>query len=294
METRIDILNELKQISSFLVGMDKVNVFTVPPGYFDSVSETVMACLREEGRLFANAKDTLSLPPNYFENLAETILNKIKAQETASEEIKDLSPLLSTIQNINVFEVPEGYFEQLNQVILHRTNIISSKEELQELSPMLYGIQNKNVFEVPADYFNTLPGTVINKVHPTATVVNMWSRFAKYASAAVIVGAIAFGLYKYTDKPATSSRTSNKVSVATLDPSIEKGRIMDDKQFAEALKNLTDADIVNYLENHGDITDMATLGKNLDDALLPTQEEYLLDANTLDDFLYKIETTAKN
>ena len=24
------------------------------------------------------------------------------------------------------------------------------------------------------------------------------------------------------------------------------------------------------------------------------QEEYLLDANTLDDFLYKIETTAKN
>ena len=158
---------------------------------------------------------------------------------------------------------------------------------------MLYGIQNKNVFEVPYDYFNTLPGTVINKVYPTAKVVNMWSRFAKYASAAVIVGAIAFGLYKYADKPATSSN-SNKVSVATLDPSIEKGRTMDDKQFAEALKNLTDADIVNYLENHGDITDVATLGSNVDDALLPTQEEYLLDANTLDDFLYKIETTAKN
>jgi len=164
METRIDILNELKQISSFLVGMDKVNVFTVPPGYFDSVSETVMACLREDGRLFANAKDTLSLPAGYFENLAETVLNRIKAQDTALEEIKDLSPLLYAIQkNKNVFEVPEGYFEQLNQAILHRTSISSSKEELQELSPMLNGIQNKNVFEVPEGYFEQLNQAILHR-----------------------------------------------------------------------------------------------------------------------------------
>ena len=292
METRLDILNELKQISSFLVGMDKVNVFTVPPGYFESICETVMACLREESLRFSKSEDTLSLPSGYFDNLANNILNRIKAQGNALEEIKGLSSLLYSIQKINVFDVPGGYFEQLDKAILDRITIISSSEELRGLSSILYDIQGKNVFEVPENYFNGLAGTIKDKVRPTARVVNMRSRLAKYASAAVIVGAIAFGLYKYTDKPAAPS--TNKATVATLDPAIEKGRTMNDQQFAEALKNLSNVDIIHYLENHGDINDIATLGSNLDEASLPSQEEYLLDTNTLDNFLDRIESTAKN
>ncbi|MEO6723250.1 MAG: hypothetical protein ABIN67_22985 [Ferruginibacter sp.] len=290
METSVHILKELQDISPLVASIGRVNIFTVPAGYFDSISETVIACLREESRILSASGDTSSLPEGYFENLAGTILDRIKAQQTTGDEIKDLSPLLYAIQNKNVFEVPVGYFEHLSQAIFDRINIVSSKEELQELSPLLYGIQVKNVFEAPVGYFDGLADTIISTVQPRpAKVVNMRSRFAKYAAAAAMIGVILFGVYKYSDKPADSQGI-----VASLDASIQKGTKMDDNQFNEALKNLSETDITNYLEDNGDITDIATLGSTIDETLLPSQEDYLLDEKTLDNYLDRIETTTLN
>jgi hypothetical protein len=287
METSAHILEELKGISPLVAGIDKVNVFTVPAGYFESISETVIACLREEGKILSAPRDTSSLPAGYFENLAGSILDRIKAQQTAVNEIQDLSPLLYSIRNKNVFEVPQGYFEHLSQAILDRINMVSSKEELQELSPLLYNIQHENVFEAPAGYFDDLADVIGSKVQSKpARVVNMRSRLAKYAAAAAMIGAIAFGVYKYSDKPAPQNG-----NVASLDASIQKGTRMDDKQFDEALKSLSETDITNYLEDYGDITDLATLGSSVDESLLPSQDDYLLDEKTLDNYLERIETT---
>ena len=42
MKLSSDILDELKELSPFLAGMKKTNVFSVPDGYFDSLCETIL------------------------------------------------------------------------------------------------------------------------------------------------------------------------------------------------------------------------------------------------------------
>lgn len=297
METKTDILNELTTLSPLIAGMKKVNVFTVPKGYFDSISNTVLACLPEDRDIInypGNTQPT-DVPVGYFDLLANSILDKIKASETAPDEIRNLSPLLYAIQNKNVFETPEGYFETLNSIIIVKINSSGSKEEIKAISPLLYSIQGKDVFEVPDAYFTNLPDTILKKVQPpTAKVISMHRRslMVKYAVAAMMTGVIALGLYKYIDKP--DSVVTVEIPVATLDASIEKGKRMNETEFNEALENLTEADIAKYLVKNGDIADVAVLGNNLDESSLPSQEDYLLDESTLENYIKEIEKTTLN
>ena len=297
METKTDILNELTSLSPLIAGMKKVNVFTVPQGYFDSISNTVLACLPEDHDIlnFPDNKQPADVPNGYFDHLAITILDKIKASETAPDEIRNLSPLLYAIQNKNVFEVPVGYFENVNSAIIDKIKTATSKEEIKAISPLLYSIPGKEVFEVPDAYFTNLPDAILKKVQPpTAKVISMHRRslFVKYAVAAMMTGVMALGLYKYIDKP--GSVVTVEIPVATLDASIEKGKNMNDTQFNEALENLTEADIAKYLVKNGDIADVAVLRNNLDESSLPSLEDYLLNESTLENYLKEIEKSALN
>ncbi|MEO6230012.1 MAG: hypothetical protein ABJB11_02060 [Ferruginibacter sp.] len=344
METTKDIQDELMTLSPLLAGLDKVNVFSVPEGYFDSISNTVIACLDEaEGNgVFQKPAANLSVPEGYFENLADSILLKIKSAQTAVPEINELSPLLAGIDRKQVFEVPVGYFENNPKIIIEKIAIsVEAKEELKQLSPLLLGVQHTNVFEVPTGYFENNPEIIIEKIAipvgakdelmqlspllagiqhknvfslssgyfeglateiiaklkpepTTGKVVKMGNRnlFMKFAAAAILIGAIAFGIIKYADKPGKTG-TIETASIV-LDPSIEQGRKMNDEQFTAALENLSATDISKYLENHGDITDMAVLRSNVDENQLPSEEDYLLNDKALENYLNKLDLTTLN
>ena len=89
MKMSAEILNELKTISPLLAGIEKKNVFSVP-------------------------ETTYSVPSGYFDSLSENILNKIKhIESSASDELHSISPMLLAIQHENVFISPPGYFEEL-------------------------------------------------------------------------------------------------------------------------------------------------------------------------------------
>ena len=160
MTNSIDIWNELKALSPLLAGVEKINVFTVPSGYFDNLSEDILVSVKEEtGALLQSvpAPERARVPEGYFESLADTILNKIKAQDTAAAELKALSPMLYSIQNGNVYTVPQGYFEKLT-------------------------------------------GNIINAAVPQqAKVVTMGRRSSwfKYTVAAAFAGVMMFGAYKF-------------------------------------------------------------------------------------------------
>jgi hypothetical protein len=293
METKNDILNELALLSPLIAAMDKVNVYTVPQGYFDYVSFTVLACLPHQQDLApitASLKDS-AVPEGYFDQLAASIVDKIKADQNAKEEIRSLSPMLSDLQRKQVFEVPTGYFDQLASAIFDSAQNSSSKEELKKLSPVLYGIQSKNIFEVPTDYFAGLSNSILQKTKaPSASVPNFRVRtlFIRYAAAAILTGVIALGALQYMGQQQSAQPLANTNVV--LDESIEMGKNMNDQQFKEALEKLSKVDIAKYLEKNGDISDVAVLGNNLDDDNLPSQDDYLLDETTLDNFLKKINT----
>ncbi len=297
MEANTDILKELSSLSPLIAEMNKTNVFSVPDGYFDSISSKVLMFLPEEQNLFQKDQqgETQGIPAGYFDQLADSILHKIKSGETAIEEIRRLSPLLYDIQHKNVLTVPAGYFESLNNSLFHTHEKSLSKDELGEISPDLYSLRDKNVFQAPGGYFAGLADDILKKIHPQlAPVVKMDRRrlFIKYAAAAVLTGMTLLGGYKYFNKTGPSGE--NQQAIAVMDPSIEKGKSMDEKQFNETLRNLKSADIANYLESNGDVADVGAIGTYIDDNNLPSREDYLLDGRTLEKYLKKIEKSTNN
>jgi len=291
METNNDLLNELELLSPLISAMDKVNVFTVPAGYFDSLSYTVLACINKAQNPITNHSVIINstIPEGYFDQLASSILDKIKNEQTAKEETASLSPLLSSLQHHQVFEAPKGYFEQLTIDIKKSIENTSYDDELKKLSPVLQSVQTVNVFEVPTGYFENLSNSILKKAKaPSARIINFQVRnsFLKYAAAAIITGVIAIGALRYLQP--TQSLNTNNTSLAILDESIEKGKTMNDQQFEETLQKLTAAEIAKYLENNGDISDVATLRNSIDENNLPNEDDYILDEKTLDNFIKKI------
>jgi hypothetical protein len=204
------------------------------------VPVTVLACLHEEnGILNSNSQE---VPKDYFNNLAGNILTKIKMQEDG------VSPMLQSIQDVNIFKVPDGYFDNLSTQILDKINI-----------------------------------------KQPAKVISFGSRMVKYAVAAALTGVMALGVYKYTNQT-QQPVVIETPAVAKLDPTIEKGKSMNDQQFNEALNNLSADDIAKYLEKNGDEKDIELLASNIDENSLPSQDDYILDEKALEKYLTEPET----
>ena len=69
---------------------------------------------------------------------------------------------------------------------------------------------------------------------------------------------------------------------------------MDDQKFDETLNNLSEEDIANYLQKNGTDADLALLTSSIDERIVPTEEDYLLDDKTLEKFLQEIDTKELN
>jgi major membrane immunogen (membrane-anchored lipoprotein) len=175
MENKIDILNELQSLCPTLLGLQKVNVYTIPLGYFDMLSNDILATLNiEQNNFLPNIKKQIGdVPQGYFNSLADNILTKIKQQQ---------------VDNVS--------------------------EELRSISPMLYSIQNENVYTVPKNYFENLSDELVEKVQPQqAKVITMRKRnftFIKYAVAAVFTGIIAFSAFKFVGNSNTIDDATKK------------------------------------------------------------------------------------
>ena len=110
-------------------------------------------------------------------------------------ELRELSPALAAIPMVNVFSVPEGYFDHLPALLLLQTSgtatgsrnnatvpdgyfdslastiIARIKKESavdDEYSALLAGIGNNNVFTVPQGYFEGLPGAIMRRIKSEA------------------------------------------------------------------------------------------------------------------------------
>lgn len=294
MKFQDDILNELQSLSPLLAGIQKTTIFSVPDGYFETLSSNLLIVVTE--KTVNSTSKVADIPEGYFENLSKAILDKIKAQQnnTITEELFTLSEALQSHQHKKLFDVPEGYFENLSTTILGKiknNSTITAEKEVKELSPLMESLRQVNVFEIPAGYFNTAPYAINDAAKSTtAKMVRLpKSRFFfRYAAAAIITGAIVFGAYKYTNNPVVSPLVP-EVSFAKLDSSIEKGKDMNEQQFTEAVNNLTKEDITSYFEKNGSDEDISLLTNNVEVTDLPNKADYLLDEKTLENYLDKIK-----
>lgn len=118
MEKSTEILNELRSISPILAEMEKVNVFSVPEGYFidlDKKIATTVFLQQDEKNIFQK------VPEGYFDSLSSKIVSRIKEEEESGDsEIESISPALHYLKEEKVFTVPEGYFDNLSDRILNK------------------------------------------------------------------------------------------------------------------------------------------------------------------------------
>jgi len=224
------ILNELQELSPTLAAIPKVNVFTVPEGYFETLPALL---LLQTGKPVSTLNNTV--PQGYFDNLAGNIMSRIKQDDAAESE------LLQGIGNKNVFTVPAGYFEALADNILSRINNETAADETRSVSELVAGIGNKNVFNVPAGYFDNLASEVNTKLYTPAKVVSMGPRktILRYAAAAVVTGFLAMSAFFVYNKNTGTVKADDPVMTAAE-------AIINNKSFDKEMNSLNDADIVVF------------------------------------------------
>lgn len=251
-----EILNELKVTSPILSGMEKINVFRVPEGYFNELH------LRITDYVLLNNTSTTD-----------------------------------NINRRNLQQVPEGYFETLSDSILDRVRAAfpeSAEEELRKLSPMLYALKGENVFTVPHGYFESFSDGIIEKIKPQpATIITIKKGISwwKYAAAAAVTGAIAFGSFQIFNGSFNGQSGKPAVSASTGLPEYlqDSFQYKTEDDVNAAIAKLSDADIAKYLEKNGNVMDNELLTNNTNASEMPSQTDYLKDENTLNNYLDKID-----
>ncbi|RYF89948.1 MAG: hypothetical protein EOO03_04820, partial [Chitinophagaceae bacterium] len=151
------ILKELRDISPAVAGISKVNVFSVPHGYFETLTGVLLAGTSQPAV-------QATVPHGYFDNLAGSILQRIRQEEAVEETA--LPAVLQNIGSANVFTVPQGYFENLSAQVISKLPLASATamEETAFVSEVVGGIGNRNVFSAPDGYFDNLQQDILQKL----------------------------------------------------------------------------------------------------------------------------------
>lgn len=223
--------------------------------------------------------NVFSVPDNYFNELPANILQLLQPDQPLSFG-KAEKPSLS---------VPEGYFDGLASSILTKIKSQSEEtamEEISSLSPAIAAIGQKNVFTVPEGYFDGISVEALQNVAPQAKVVAMKpkTRIIKYMAAAAVAGVIGLSIFNIA-----GNKTEVKNNNYPADLMAEANNILKNKSFDKELNALSDKDIEQYLEANGEDVDAALVASTVvDDSNLPSAEEYIIDDNTLDNFLKKV------
>ena len=220
--------------------------FQVPIGYFDNLAENILGRIKaqEESKESPEAqaaeepmpsilvglkdKPTFRVPTGYFDHLPEFLTDLAKTPEDSSrQEIRALSPLLSSLQGNYPGTVPEGYFahflEQTKEAIRHEALQRSYEEHITPVQEA--------------------PVVQMNRLFPVR----------KFLAAAVTIGAVLLSAvwgYHIYDRPSDFVRSG--VNIKT------------EAQFNAALAKLSDQDIMDYLGSSTDVSDADLIASEVD------------------------------
>lgn len=284
-----EIILELEGISKKVAAIPRVNVFSVPKGYFNTLTTSILGTIQAESLVFP-AKKPLNVgevPEGYFEGLASQIMRKIRNQEElAKEEINTLSTVVSQVGNKNIFSIPEGYFDGLANQVMNRifSQEESVKEETRIISPVVSEVGNKNIYSVPEGYFESLPEVITLRIPEPAKVISMKRNlsFFKYAVAAVITGFLGLSVFNFLNNKEITNNIQSEAVMA------KASEIIKNKTFDIELQNVSDNEIEQFLTESGEDVKAALVASVIDENNLPASDEYLTDDKTLDEYLNKL------
>jgi hypothetical protein len=156
---------------------------------------TIQEELKELNSILPPVKEPVfTVPDGYFENFSATVLSKIKGTDAASviDELAELSPVLAGLSKKIPFSVPENYFLSL----ANEVPVLIGNEKL----PSIFAELDKKLpYQVPTGYFDDLATEILaKKNHKPAKVISInRSRWMKVAAAAIVLGIIALSSILY-------------------------------------------------------------------------------------------------
>ena len=191
----------------------------------------------------------------------------LKINDDILQELESISPLIAKVPRINVFQVPEHYFENLSSHILLKINVLSTSKS------------------VPEGYFESLPDILINRIRSEANVVSIKKQysFLKYAIAAVVVGIIGLNLFSFFNQ----QKDERAILLA------EANQIIKTQSFDAVFESIPEDEIENYLIASGSDVNAALVANVAYNKELPAEIDYLSEAHTLDTFLEELNIETK-
>lgn len=182
---------------------------------------------------------------DYFDRLPAIVLNRI---------LTDLP-----LKNIDSYQVPEAYFENLSASVLKRIEAEGLGVDSEE-TPILNSISKEMPFAVPAFYFEQLQVPELKEPAKVFSISRLRT-WLNYAAAAVFAGALITGSFLYSDKK--------------QEQEFEKYQKMD---ISSALDKVSDAELKSYIEeNHLQSSDELTEN---DSAILGNVDEKIQTIST--------------
>ena len=156
METREDILKELKEIAPRLASLQKVNAYSVPENYFVDFKNIMLEQVKpvdfkQELQVLAPTLLKVSKPANaeapavYFSDFKSRMLTKVRADEVA-KELATVAPRLSVIEKINTLQAPVNYFNAFPERVLRdiqagqQTVVSEGRSWMDSLNEFLDGV----------------------------------------------------------------------------------------------------------------------------------------------------------
>ncbi|MBK7148082.1 MAG: hypothetical protein IPH78_04480 [Bacteroidetes bacterium] len=204
----------------------------------------------------------------------------METREHWVSELKEIAPLLSTLQRTNYFSAPEGYFEafglQMIELVEQEVAVAKSEldalqkslqqqvpagyfnhfsgevlrkikaEEIHSLAPTLAKIPKKQSFEVPAGYFQEFPQQMLRQVSQTdkaPAVPSWWDAWNE-----AIEKAVQF-LFRPQYTLAFAGTASMIVIGSLFFLQIQEQQCRD---FYCQLEKVTDEELNAYFEDHAD------------------------------------------
>ncbi|MES2277821.1 MAG: hypothetical protein V4592_17475 [Bacteroidota bacterium] len=202
--------------------------YTVPENYFNDLESNLNSRVAIEVAL-NNAAPGFTVPANYFDEMQANLQSRINIEEVLHHTTGD-------------FTVPENYFEDQRQQI---NSIIAVDEVLNGQS---------EGFTVPANYFDNLQSAIINK-----TTGQVQQPAVKKAG--IVRRMFTTGAFKYATAACLTLAIGGSIFLAQF----ESPQAIHNRSYIhKALAQVSDADIIEYLQTHMDAADTRSVMDGLD------------------------------
>lgn len=255
MKKKDEIAAELKALSVDF-GDDGATdpVFHTPEGYFQAFPDQMAAIIQAMNadtvlELSVPKTGPFEVPQGYFDQFCQNITKDTKAIIAITEQGQHT---WSETKCATPFGIPENYFAQFEERLFAR--IFSREEqpvaeEIETLSPLLASLKKEQPFAVPKGYFNSDAFTqqvhdqqLQPKIaqHPSVRSI----RWAGWAAAAAVVAIFVMGGLHY------------------LIPS-GNGNVADSPSFQQALAQIPEKNIKEWLSSNMDEADVNNLGGSI-------------------------------